>query len=102
MTFREGSTGYTINDFAIVTAVLPVAACDWFHLRVNYTSPYWNAVLANSRSRFALELIETADAAGASTGLRPGQVVAASGCCARLAGTVVLDRLPQTALPPCG
>jgi hypothetical protein len=62
-TFRQGSTGYTNNDFATFTAVLPVAAGDWFQLRVNFSSPAWNAILANSRSWLALEVVETTDAA---------------------------------------
>jgi hypothetical protein len=76
-TFRQGSTGYTNNDFATFTAVLPVTAGDWFQLRVNFTSPSWNAVLANSRSWLALEVVETEDAAAPPadiTAFKPGQL----------------------------
>ena len=75
-TFRQGSTGYTNNDFATFTAVLPVTAGDWFQLRVNFTSPSWNAILANSRSWLALEVVETEDAADPPadiTAFKPGQ-----------------------------
>ncbi len=75
-TFRQGSTGYTNNDFATFTTVLPVVAGDWFKLRVSFTSPSSNAVLANSRSGVALEVVETEDAADPPadiTGFKPGQ-----------------------------
>jgi hypothetical protein len=75
-TCRQGSTGYTNNDFATFTAVLPVVAGDWFQLRVNFSSPAWNAILANSRSWLALEVVETTDAADPPadiTVFRPGQ-----------------------------
>ena len=75
-TFRQATTGYTNNDFATFTAVLPVSAGDWFQLRVNFSNVAWNVILANSRSWFALEVVETTDAAEPPadiTAFKPGQ-----------------------------
>ncbi len=55
---------------------MKLTAGDWFQLRVNFSSPSWNAILANSRSWLALEVVETTDAADPPadiTGFRTGQ-----------------------------
>ena len=56
--------------------MLPVVAGDWFQLRVNFSNVAWNSILANSRSWFALEVVETEDAADPPadiTAFKPGQ-----------------------------
>ena len=62
-TVRQGSSGYTNNDFATFSAVLPVVEDDYFHLRVNFTNTNWNSILAGVRTWFAIEVMETTDAA---------------------------------------
>ena len=73
---RQGSSGYTNNDFATFSAVLPVVEGDYFQLRVNFTNNNWNALLAGARTWLALEVVETADAADPPadiTAFKPGQ-----------------------------
>ena len=62
-TVRQGTSGYTNNDFAANTAVIPVTAGDYFELRVNSTSSSWDDIQAGNRTWFAIEVVETADAA---------------------------------------
>jgi hypothetical protein len=62
-TVRQGSSGYTNNDFATFSAVLPVVEGDYFQLRVNFTNTNWNSILAGLRTWFAIEVVETEDAA---------------------------------------
>lgn len=75
-TIRQGSAGYTNNDFATFSAVLPVVEGDYFHLRVNFTNNNWNSILASVRTWFAIEVVETEDAADPPadlTGFKAGQ-----------------------------
>ena len=65
-TVRQGTSGYTNNEFAAGTAVLPVTEGDYFELRVNSTSSSWDDVQAGIRTWFAIEVVETADAANPS------------------------------------
>jgi hypothetical protein len=60
---RQGTSGYTNNDFTAATAVMPVTEGDFFELRVNATTSSWDDILASPRTWFALEVVETADAA---------------------------------------
>ena len=69
--FRQARTGYTINDSATFTAVLPVTAGDWPQRRVKFTTFSWNVVLANSRSWLGLEVAETTPAARSTGRLSP-------------------------------
>ena len=62
-TVRQGTSGYTNNDFTASTAVLPVSAGDYFELRVNSTTSNWDDIQASTRTWFAIEVVETADAA---------------------------------------
>ena len=62
-TVRQGTSGYTNNDFAANTAVIPVTSGDYFELRVNSTSSNWDDIQAGNRTWFAIEVVETADAA---------------------------------------
>ena len=62
-TVRQGTSGYTNNDFAANTAVVPVIAGDYFKLRVNSTSSSWDDIQAGNRTWFAVEVVETDDAA---------------------------------------
>jgi len=62
-TVRQGTSGYTNNDFAANTAVVPVSAGDYFELRVNSTSSSWDDIQAGNRTWFAVEVVETDDAA---------------------------------------
>jgi hypothetical protein len=62
-TVRQGTSGYTNNDFTAATAVIPVTEGDFFELRVNSTTSSWDDILASARTWFALEVVETADAA---------------------------------------
>ena len=62
-TVRQGTSGYTNNDFAANTAVIPVTAGDYFELRVNSTSSSWDDIQAGNRTWFAVEVVETDDAA---------------------------------------
>lgn len=57
--FRQDTSGFSNNDFATLTAALSVTAGDWLLLRLNFTSPSWNTILANSRGRLSLEVVET-------------------------------------------
>jgi hypothetical protein len=58
-TVRQGTSGYTNNDFAANTAVVPVSAGDYFELRVNSTSSSWDDIQAGNRTWFAVEVVET-------------------------------------------
>ena len=62
-TVRQGTSGYTNNDFSANTAVIPVSAGDYFELRVNSTSSSWDDIQAGNRTWFAVEVVETDDAA---------------------------------------
>jgi hypothetical protein len=62
-TVRQGTSGYNNNDFAVSTAVLPVTAGDYFELRVTSTTSNWDDIRASTRTWFAIEVVETADAA---------------------------------------
>jgi hypothetical protein len=62
-TVRQGTSGYTNNDFTAATAVIPVTEGDFFELRVNATTSSWDDIQASPRTWFALEVVETADAA---------------------------------------
>lgn len=57
--FRQGTSGFSNNDFATLTAALSVTVGDWLLLRLNFTSPSWNTTLATSRGRLSLEVVET-------------------------------------------
>ncbi len=75
-TVRQGSSGYTNNDFSTFSAVLPVVEGDYFQLRVNFTNNNWNSILAGARTWFAIEVVETEDAADPPadlTGFKAGQ-----------------------------
>jgi hypothetical protein len=75
-TVRQGSSGYTNNDFSTFSAVLPVVEGDYFQLRVNFTNNNWNSILAGARTWFAIEVVETQDAADPPadlTGFKMGQ-----------------------------
>lgn len=75
-TVRQATSGYTNNDYAAISAVLPVTAGDWFELRVNATTSTWNDLQASPRTWFALEVVETTDAAAPPaeiTLFKPGQ-----------------------------
>ena len=62
-TVRQGTSGFTNNDFAAGTAVIPVTAGDYFELRVNATTTAWDDIQASTRTWFAIEVVETDDAA---------------------------------------
>lgn len=74
-TVRQNSSGYVNNDFTTFTAALPVAEGDTFQLRVNVTPADWDTVVAGPRTWFAIEVVETVDAADPPadiTGFSPG------------------------------
>jgi len=78
-TVRQGTSGYTNNDLAANTAAIPVIAGDYFELRVNSTSSNWDDIQAGNRTWFAVEVVETADAANPPvdiTGFKAGQPAA--------------------------
>lgn len=63
-TVRASTTGYGNNDYQCHSAVIPVAAGDFFELRVNFTNVNWDDIVASdSRTWFAVEVVETVDAA---------------------------------------
>lgn len=75
-TVRQGSSGYTNNDFSTFSAVLPVVEGDYFQLRVNFTNNNWNSILAGARTWFAIEVVETQNATDPPadlTGFKMGQ-----------------------------
>jgi hypothetical protein len=60
---RQYTSGYVNNDFATFSAALPVQAGDYVQLRVNFNTANWNSIIAGARTWFALEVVETEDAA---------------------------------------
>lgn len=63
-TVRATTTGYGNNDYQCHSAVIPVAEGDFFELRVNFTNVNWDDIVASdSRTWFAVEVVETVDAA---------------------------------------